>query len=131
VESNRAVGRSRGGRTIRIHALTDTDCRPIASMLTGGRVDDCGASGAEAAINDLSHHQGYAGDAIRRQIKERGMMPHPPESEPGLEDLLLVPPLPQEKRHQTDVRRLKGFCGFAKRYDCSAANFLGAAVSYG
>ena len=31
------IGRSRGGRTTKIHALTDTACRPIAFLLTGGQ----------------------------------------------------------------------------------------------
>ena len=34
-EQNQAIGRSRGGRTTKIHALTDKDCRPIAFLLTG------------------------------------------------------------------------------------------------
>ena len=37
---DQAIGRSRGGRTMKIHALTDTQCRPIAFMLTGGQVPD-------------------------------------------------------------------------------------------
>ena len=40
------IGRSRGGRTTKIHALTDADCRPLAFLLTGGNVADCTA-GAE------------------------------------------------------------------------------------
>src|SRR3954470_21405385 len=38
---NQSIGRSRGGRTTKIHALTDTQCRPFAFMLTGGQVADC------------------------------------------------------------------------------------------
>jgi len=41
-----AIGRSRGGRTTKIHALTDCECRPIAFMLTGGQVADCTAGAA-------------------------------------------------------------------------------------
>src|SRR4051794_3813693 len=40
---NQAIGRSRSGRTTKIHALTDADCRPLAFMLTGGQVADCTA----------------------------------------------------------------------------------------
>ena len=36
----RSAGR-RGGRTTEIHALTDTACRPVAFLLTGGQVADC------------------------------------------------------------------------------------------
>ncbi len=45
-ERNRAIGRSRGGRSTKIHALTDPDCRPIAFLLTGGQVADCTAADA-------------------------------------------------------------------------------------
>jgi len=40
-ERTQAIGRSRGGRTTKIHALTDGACRPIAFLLTGGQVADC------------------------------------------------------------------------------------------
>ena len=40
-ERAQAIGRSRGGRTTKIHALTDQLCRPIAFLLTGGQVADC------------------------------------------------------------------------------------------
>ena len=43
-EKTQAIGRSRGGRTTKIHALTDTACRPIAFLLTGGQVADCTAA---------------------------------------------------------------------------------------
>jgi transposase len=42
-ERSQAIGRSRGGRTTKVHALTDACCRPIALLLTGGQVADCTA----------------------------------------------------------------------------------------
>jgi hypothetical protein len=45
-ELSQAIGRSRGGRTTKIHALTDRFCRPIAFLLTGGQVADCIAADA-------------------------------------------------------------------------------------
>lgn len=39
-----AIGRSRGGRTTKIHALTDALRLPIAFLLTGGQVADCTAA---------------------------------------------------------------------------------------
>jgi len=38
---NQAIGGSRGGRATKIHALTDTACRPVAFLLTGSQVADC------------------------------------------------------------------------------------------
>jgi transposase len=45
-EKNQAIGRSRGGRTTKIRALTDAQCRPPAFMLNGGHVADCTAGAA-------------------------------------------------------------------------------------
>ena len=42
-EHQQAIGRSRGGRTTKIHALTDAECRPVAFLLTGGQIADCTA----------------------------------------------------------------------------------------
>jgi hypothetical protein len=38
-EQSQAIGRSRGGRTTKIHALPDRACRPLAFLLTGGPAD--------------------------------------------------------------------------------------------
>ena len=42
-ELNRVIGRSRGGRTAKIHALTDELCRPVAFLLIEGQIADCKA----------------------------------------------------------------------------------------
>ena len=69
---NDTHGRSRGGRTTKIHALTDEQCRPIAFMLTGGQVADCTA-GAQLLerlppCRILHGDKGYDTNAIRHQI---------------------------------------------------------------
>lgn len=40
-EKTQDIGRSRSGRTTKIHAITDRFCRPIRFTLTGGHVPDC------------------------------------------------------------------------------------------
>jgi hypothetical protein len=40
-EQKQAVGRSRGGRNTKIHALADVEGRLIAILLTGGEAHDC------------------------------------------------------------------------------------------
>ena len=81
-EHQQAVGRSRGGRSTKIHALTDRLCRPIAFLLTGGNVADC-----EAAKQLLEHlpasrvlhgDKGYDTDAFRRRIEANGTLPNIP-----------------------------------------------------
>lgn len=82
MERNQAIGRSRGGRTTKIHALTDRDCRPIAFLLTGGQVADCTAGSVllqqMPAARILHGDKGYDSNAIRRQVEENGTMPNIP-----------------------------------------------------
>lgn len=75
-EHSQAIGRSRGGRTTKIHALTDDLWRPVAFLLTGGNVADCTAG--ETLLEQLpdtrlvNGDKGYDSNAIRRQISDRG-----------------------------------------------------------
>jgi transposase len=73
-ERSQAIGRSRGGRTTKIHALTDTDCRPLAFLLTGGQVADCTADALlleqMPRSSILDGDKGYDSNAIPRQVEE-------------------------------------------------------------
>ena len=72
-EHSQAIGRWRGGRTTKIHALTDRFCRPVAFVLTCGQAADCTAGAllleglptCRIVLADKS----YDSDAIRRQIE--------------------------------------------------------------
>ena len=72
-EHQQAIGRSRGGRTTKIHALTDAECRPVAFLLTGGQIADCTAGAvllAQMPRSAILHgDKGYDSDAIRRQVE--------------------------------------------------------------
>ncbi len=78
-ERTQAIGRSRGGRTTKIHALSDPLCRPVAFHLTPGQDADIAAApevlalapAAKAIIAD----KGYDGDAFRAEIKQRRARP--------------------------------------------------------
>jgi hypothetical protein len=92
-EQNQAIGRSRGGRTTKIHVLTDKDCRPFAFLLTGRQVADCVAADAlldQMSTTDLVHGDKGYDNAVRRKIEARGAAPNIP---PGLEKLLLAVPV--------------------------------------
>ncbi|TFL16075.1 hypothetical protein DR046_21865, partial [Jannaschia formosa] len=76
-EVAQGIGRSRGGRTTRIHALADRWCRPVRLMLTGGNVADCIA--AETLLQRLppdalvvTGDKGYDSTAVRDQVKALG-----------------------------------------------------------
>ena len=130
-EKNQAIGRSRGGRTTKIHALTDAACRPLSFMLTGGQVADCTA-GAELlarlpACEILHGDKGYDSDAIRRQVEDAGAMPNiPPKANRKWKNCFS--PFLYRNRNAIERMfcRLKDFRRVATRYDRNAANFLAA-----
>lgn len=47
-EGHQAIGRSRGGRTMTNRAQADTQCRPVAFVLTSGQFPDCVVTAAYA-----------------------------------------------------------------------------------
>lgn len=82
-EENQAIGRSRGGRTTKIHALTDKYCRPLAFSLTGGQVADCTAAEELLELTPpetgvLHGDKGYDSDKVRRSIEAKGAAPNIP-----------------------------------------------------
>ena len=66
---DQAIGRSRGGRTTKIHALVDGEGRPRAFLLTGGNVADIKGAAPLLASTSPSKHtiadKGYDGDGTR------------------------------------------------------------------
>jgi len=78
-EQKQAIGRSRGGRNTKIHALADARGRLIAILLTGGQAHDCPL--AERLIRRVKPSKRMLGDAaydsgeLREQLDERGTKP--------------------------------------------------------
>jgi transposase len=77
-----AIGRSRGGRTTKIHALCDPDCRPRAFHLTPSQDADISAALALLALTppmcSLIVDKGYDGDEFsRRHRQPRSKACHP------------------------------------------------------
>ena len=73
----------RRGRSTKIHALTDRDCRPIAFRLTGGQVADCKAAAAllehlPPAAWVLYGDKGYDTNPVRQQVEANGTLPNIP-----------------------------------------------------
>ena len=81
-----ALGRSRGGFSTKIHLRTDGEGRPLAFELTGGEAHEVKGYDAlmelcEAQPEELLGDKGYDADAIRDDLKERGIEPViPPKS---------------------------------------------------
>ena len=130
-ELNQAIGRSRGGRTTKIHALTDELCRPVAFLLTGGHVADCKAG--EVLIQRmpspflLNADKGYDSDVIRRQVKERGAFANIPPKANRKWKNSFSPYLYRDRNAiERMFCRLKDFRRIATRYDRLVTNFLAA-----
>ena len=130
-EKNQAIGRSRGGRTTKIHALTDGLCRPIAFLLTGGQVADCTAGDVlleQMPKSRILHgDKGYDSNAIRHKVEGKGAMPNiPPKANRRWKNCFS--PFLYRDRNAIErmFGRLKDFRRIATRYDRSATNFLAA-----
>ena len=130
-ECRQAIGRSRGGRTTKIHALTDRDCRPLAFLLTGGNVADCTAADLlleqMPATSILHGDKGYDSNAVRRKIEERGAAPNIPPRSNRLWKPCFSPALYRDRNAiERMFGRIKDFRRIATRYDKLARNFLAA-----
>lgn len=130
-ERRQAIGRSRGGRTTKIHALTDTACRPIAFLLTGGQVAGCTAADQlldQLTAADLVHgDKGYDTNAVRRKIEAKGAAPNIPPKVNRRWKSCFSPYLYRNRNAiERMFNRLKDFCRIATRYDRLAVNFLAA-----
>lgn len=126
-----AIGTSRGGRTTKIHALSDDCGRPVAFALTPGNAHDLAGAKALLAIRCPSHKlladRAYDAASLRDWLAERGTEP-------------VIPPNPTRKNPHAYDRdayrgrnliermfcRLKDFRRIATRYDKRADIFLSA-----
>ena len=129
--STQAIGRSRGGRTTKIHALSDRFCRPIAFILTGGQVADCVAGQvlleAMPPCRVVHADKGYDSDAIRRQIEATGALPNiPPKSNRRWKNCFSGSLYKGRNAIERMFCRLKDFRRIATRYDRLATNYLAA-----
>ena len=128
---SQAIGRSRGGRTTKIHALTDEKGRPIAFLLTGGQAADCTA--AEELLERMPEcrilhaDKGYDTNAVRRKVEARGAMPNIPPKANRRWKSCFSPFLYRDRNAiERMFGRLKDFRRIATRYDRLATNFLAA-----
>jgi len=130
-ELSQAIGRSRGGRTTKIHALTDRFCRPIAFLLTGGQVADCVAADVLldrlCAAEILHADKGYDTNAVRDKIESKGAAPNiPPKVNRRWKNCFSHYLYRNRNAIERMFARLKDFRRIATRYDRLAQNFLAA-----
>ncbi len=124
-----AIGRSRGGRTTKIHALADEHGRFYALLLTPGQAADIQGARALLAVTQAPGcfiaDKAYDADDLRDFLQARGTK-------------VVISPMPTRKRfpafdpvayRQRNIIerafcRIKDWRGIATRYDKTARNFL-------
>ncbi|MET4331450.1 transposase [Bradyrhizobium sp. i1.15.2] len=130
-EHNQAIGRSRGGRTTTIRALSDPVCRPVVLHLTPGQEADIAAAPDLVALalpmSALLADKGYDGDKLRGEIIRRVAKPVIPNKS----NRVVIHRFNKRAYKGRNVIercfcRLKDFRRIATRYDKLARNFLAA-----
>lgn len=125
----RAIGKSRGGATTKLHVAADAHGNPIDFEVTGGEVHDAKvAKQLITKIGEAEHFiadKGYDSEAIREQARAAGMNPVIPrksnskKSNPEFDFHLY------KLRHLVEnlFARLKHFRSIATRFEKLARNF--------
>ena len=128
-EQKQAVGRSRGGRNTKIHALADAKGRLIAILLTGGEAHDCPV--AARLIRRVKPPERLLGDKaydsaeLREGLDERGTKPVIPNRCNRKQPFSFSKRLYKLRwRIESAFNRLKDFRRIATRYDRLARNYL-------
>ena len=132
-ERGQAIGRSRGGRTTKIHILIDQAGRPLAFRLTGGNIADITVAAplleSAAASAWLIADKGYDADHLRMLLDSRGTIAVIPNKSNRKR---LFPFDPERYKWRNVVERtncrIKDFRAIATRYDKLARNFLASVM---
>jgi transposase len=125
------IGRSRGGPTTKIHALTDGCGRAVALLLTPGNSADISAAprllAARSAPKRLIADKGYDANSLRNSLQAQQTEAVIPSTTSRKR------PIPYDRqayRERNRIERafcsLKDFRRIATRYDKLARNFLAA-----
>jgi transposase len=128
-EQKQAIGRSRGGRNTKIHALADAKGRLIAILLTGGEAHDCPI--AARLIRRVKPSKRMLGDKaydsaeLREELDELGTKPVIPNRSNRKQPFSFSMRLYKLRwRIESAFNRLKDFRRIATRYDKLARNYL-------
>ena len=123
------MGRSRGGLTTKVHALTDARGLPIKLVLTPGQAHD--ANGAGMLLTDLAPgcivlgDKAYDANWIREQIEAQGAAPNiPDKSNRKIRHCFSKTLYKERNQVERFFNRIKHFRRVATRYEKHAANYL-------
>ena len=125
----RAIGRSRGGNTTKIHIAADAHGNPIDFEITGGEVNDCKV--ASKLIEKVDNPEvivadkGYDSEAIRDEIRLHGSQPIIPRKSNSTKPNPEFDSYLYKLRHLVEnlFARLKHFRSIATRFEKLARNY--------
>lgn len=128
-EQKQAIGRSRGGRNTKIHAVADAKGRLLSLLLSGGEAHDCPP--AQRLIRRTKAAKKFLGDKaydsaeLRQWLAERGTRAVIPNKS-NRKQPFRFDRKSYKRRHliENAFCRLKDFRRIATRYDRLARNFL-------
>jgi transposase len=128
-EQNQAIGRSRGGRNTKIHAIADAKGRLISLKLTDGSAHDCPVAqpliGLGKVAKRLLGDKAYDSAELRRWLRARGTKCVIPNRSNRKQPFSFSKKAYRERhRVENAFCRLKDFRRIATRYDRLARNFL-------
>jgi transposase len=128
-ELKQAIGRSRGGRNTKIHAIADAKGRLLSILLTGGQAHDCPPSQRlirrTKIAKKLLGDKAYDSEELRLWLKARGTKAVVPNRS-NRKQPFSFDKKAYRQRHKIENAfcRLKDFRRIATRYDRLARNFL-------
>jgi transposase len=128
-EQNQAIGRSRGGRNTKIHAIADAKGRLLSILLTGGQTHDCPPAKRlirrTKSAKKLLGDKAYDSEELRLWLNERGTKVVVPNRSNRKQPFSFdKQSYKQRHRIENAFCRLKDFRRIATRYDRLARNFL-------
>jgi transposase len=125
----RAIGKSRGGATTKIHIAADAHGNPIDFEITGGEVHDAKAASEIISKIEAAEHiigdKGYDSESIRELARSNGMKPVIPRKSNSIKPNPEFDSHLYRQRHLVEnlFARLKHFRAIATRYEKLARNF--------
>lgn len=128
-EQKQAIGRSRGGRNTKIHAIADARGRLLSILLTGGEAHDCPIAESlirrNKAARKLLGDKAYDSAPLREWLEGRGTKAVIPNKTNRKQPFSFNKKSYKERhRIENAFCRLKDFRRIATRYDRLARNFL-------
>lgn len=128
-EHKQAIGRSRGGRNTKIHAIADAKGRLLSILLTGGQAHDCPPAKRlirrTRPARTLLGDRAYDSADLRHWLATRGTKAVVPNKSNRKQPFSFDrKSYKQRHRIENAFCRLKDFRRIATRYDRLARNFL-------